>query len=172
MELTSDVLTRAEEEDQSWMFPRFHGLRRRVLASSDRSEFYCLHLQRFKAKFRANIFSNTSPHAYFFPFLQFYHEFCNALLLYQLHSLASPALSSPSSLSAPLTLRRLRELPAHLLAPVTVCSLSHVIAPLAKKDAVPPLACTLSVLREHHARLGIPLFDECGKLGSHGFCSV
>ena len=93
-------------------FPRFEC---RVLTSSDRSEFYCIHLQIFKSRFKANIFSNTSPHTYYFPFLQFYHEFCNALLLYQLYSLTSPSLPPssalpPSSPSPPVTLRHLREL--------------------------------------------------------------
>lgn len=155
-------------------FPRFEG---RVLTSSDRSEFYCVHLQIFKSRFKANIFSNTSPHTYYFPFLQFYHEFCNALLLYQLYSLTSPSLTPPSVLSpsspAPLvTLRHLRELSSHLFRPVTVCSLSHVIAPIAKKDAIPPLSCTLSVLHEHHTRLGIPFFEAADALRSHQFHNV
>lgn len=119
-QLSFSVYVRDYKETNPFMWRWREEMRNRVIESQNPFVFYLVTLRSFARVLFVNVYSNQPAVSFYFPFISFYNEYCNSLLLRKVHNWVV------DQKYALLLQSNVPDLPSHLLAPVTAFNTSFL----------------------------------------------
>ena len=111
-QLGYNVYVREYPDANPFMWRWREEMRNRVIESHNPFVFYLVTLRSFARVLFVNVYSNQPAVSYYFPFVSFYNEYCNSLLLRRVHHWAMSQKHTHLQSNLP-------DLSSHLLSPVT-----------------------------------------------------
>ena len=119
-QLSFSVYVRDYKETNPFMWRWREKMRNRVIESQNPFVFYLVTLRSFARVLFVNVYSNQPAVSFYFPFISFYNEYCNSLLLRKVHNWVV------GQKHALLLQSNVPDLPSHLLSPVTAFNTSFL----------------------------------------------